>query len=109
MGFWVYSFFILNKVANNLKLKGKHVSITMETLGRVVKKQTNLFVMQIKDRKNNLLQFEAYGINEISRDMYNTELQRKLSPENFNCQDSQEAQFGLLLGLNVVQYHLPYL
>ena len=42
---------ILNNVANNLKLKGKPVSITMETLGRVVKKQTNLFVLQIKDRK----------------------------------------------------------
>ena len=78
------------------------MSITMETLGRVVKKQTNLFVMQIKDRKHNLAQIEAYGVDEISRDMYNTELQKKLFPEDFACQDSQKAHIGLLLGLNVV-------
>ena len=96
---------ILNNVANNLKLKGKPVSITMETLGRVVKKQTNLFVMEIKDRKHNLVQIEAYGVDEISRNMYNTELQKKLFPEDFACQDSQKAHIGLLLGLNVVQYH----
>ena len=95
---------ILNNVAINLKLRGKPVSITMETLGRVVKKQTNLFVMQIKDRKHNIVQIEAYGVDEISRDMYNTELQKKLFPEDFACQDSQKAHIGLLLGLNVVQY-----
>ena len=50
---------ILNSVANNLKLRGKPVSITLETLGKVVKKQTNLFVMQIKDRKHNIVQIEA--------------------------------------------------
>ena len=56
-GSTVYLF--LNNVANNLKLKGKPASITMETLGRVVEKQTNLFVLQIKDRKSNLVQIEA--------------------------------------------------
>ena len=104
MGFWVYSL-ILNNVANILKLEGKAVSITLETISRVVKKQTNLFVMQTKDRKNNLVQIKAYGVYEISRDLYNTELPKKLFPEDFACQDSQKAHIGLLLCLNVVQYH----
>ena len=51
------------------------------------------------------MQIEAYGVDEISRDMYNTELQKNLFPEDFACQDSQKAHIGLLLGLNVVQYH----
>ena len=92
----------LNKV-KNVKLEGKPVSITIETLGRVVKKRTNLFVMRIKDQKNNLVKFEAY---ENSRDMYNTELQkRRLFPEDFVKQVSQNTHIGLLLGLNLVQYH----
>ena len=60
--------------------------------------------MQIKERKNNLVQIEGYGVDEISRDMYNTELQ-KLFPEDFACKYSQESHIGLLLGLNVVQCH----
>ena len=96
---------ILNSLAHKLKLRGKPVSITMETLGNVVKKQTNLFVLQIKDQKNNLVQLEAYGVDEISRDIYSTEPQKKIFPEEFNLIENKKAQIGLLLGLNVVQHH----
>ena len=89
---------ILNRVANNLMLKGKHVSNTLYTLDRVVKKSMNLFVKQIKERKNKLVQIDDYGVVRISRDMPNTELQKHLFPENFHCQASQKTHIGLLLG-----------
>ena len=51
------------------------------------------------------MQLEAYGVDEISRDIYSTAPQKNIFPEEFNLIENKKAQIGLLLGLNVVQHH----
>ena len=96
---------VLNSLARKLQLKGKPVSIVMETLGNVCKKQTHLFALELKDKNNEIVTFEAYGVDEISKDLYNTEEQKELFPEDLKFQEQIAAPIGLLLGLNVVQHH----
>ena len=96
---------VLNSLARKLKLRGKPVSIVLETLGNICKRQTNLFSLAIKDMNNKLVTLEAYGVDEISKDLYSTAPQKELFPEEFKVEEQKAAPIGLLLGLNVVQHH----
>ena len=96
---------VLNSLARKLKLSGKPVSIVMETLGNICKRQTNMFSIEIKDMNNKLVTLEAYGVDEISKDIYSTAPRRELFPEEFKFEEQKAAPTGLLLGLNVVQQH----
>ena len=96
---------ILNSVANTLKIPGKAVSIVMETLGQTKRKQTKLFMFNIRDQDDNLVPVEAYGVDQISTEEYSTEPHRTIFPTEFQNQQDKRGFISLLLGLNVVQYH----
>ena len=54
---------------------------------------------------NKLVTLEAYGVDEISKDLYSTAPQKELFPEEVKVEEQKAAPIGLLLGLNVVQHH----
>ena len=78
-----------------MKLDGEHVSNIMETMCRVIKKQRNLFVTQIKDQKIFPVQFEV-SVDKLFRIVqYRTEEE---SSGEFLFAKSLKAHIGLLLG-----------
>ena len=96
---------ILNSVARTLKIAGKAVSIVMETLSQTQRKQTKLFMFNIRDQDNNLIPAEAYGVDQKSTEEYSTEPHRAIFPADFLNQQDKWEFISLLLGLNIVQYH----
>ena len=64
-----------------------------------------MFSLEIKDMNNKLVTLEAYGVDEISKDIYSTAPRRELFPEEFKFEEQKAAPTGLLLGLNMVQHH----
>ena len=59
----------------------------------------------MKDMNKKIDTLEAYGVDEISQDIYRTAPQSELFLQEIEFQEQKAAPIGLLLGLNVVQHH----
>ena len=95
---------ISNSFARKWRLPSKPVTIWMETIDGLSKKQTKLYSSDLEESKSKTISLHVYAVNCISQDFVNLKRNR-IFPDAFSLDDAFSGTASVLLGPNIARYH----
>ena len=101
--------FVTYKLADNLKLKGRKVNLSMVTVGgEVTRKESIQYTLRIIDVNGEIVEIEALGLDRISSPIEPVDMEKVavlLGHSNSDIQRPTSGEIEILIGMQYAAYH----